>query len=294
MVKRDSVARGDSTFWLRLATVYRNSNKPFKAIETLAYAVDAFPADPRLYSLYTQYVKSEADTVLPRGLGLFPRSADLQALNAKELRTRGKLAEAVEASRRAIELDSTMSQGEMMVAQLEIELGRPDSALSALRRGLGRGDDSAVVSQFALSKGNTLYRAANGTHLSSDFSVALRFLSFADSLRPSVQSTFLKGATALGLAQAALTEAPKGADKAESCRLAKLGGDMVPIARSGLEAGQQAYGDAAKQSLEYLIQLEPYVAPQVAAFCTAPVPKDSLPAPAEPKKPPVPRGFRQE
>jgi tetratricopeptide (TPR) repeat protein len=297
MAKRDTVARGDSTFWLRLATVYRNSNKPFKAIETLAYAVDAFPADPRLYSLYTQYVKTESDTVLPRGLGLFPKSAELQALNAKELRTRGKLAEAVVASRKAIELDSTMSQGEMMVAQLEIELGRPDSALAALRRGLSRGDDSTAVAQFALSKGNALYRTANGTHLSSDFGLALRFLSFADSLRPSVQSSFLKGATALGLAQAALTEAPKLTDKLESCRLARLGGDMLPVARSGLQAGQQAYGDAATQSLGYVTQLEPYVGPQVTAFCTSPAPGtaplDTVTAPAEPRKPPARLSQRQ-
>jgi tetratricopeptide (TPR) repeat protein len=239
-------------------------------------------------------VKSEADTVLPRGLGLFPKSAELQALNARELRTRGKLAEAVEASRKAIELDSTMSQGELMVAQLEIELGRPDSALSALRRALTRGEDSSMVAQFALAKGNALYRAANGTHLSGDFGLALRFLAFSDSVRPSVQANFLKGATALGLAQAALTEAPKLTDKVESCRLAKLSGDMVPVARAGLQAGAEAYGDAAKQSLDYLAQLEPYVAPQVTAFCAAPAPKDSVPAAVDPRKPPAPTPFRDQ
>jgi tetratricopeptide (TPR) repeat protein len=267
MLARDSVARRDSTFWLRLATVYRASGKPFKAIETLASAVSNFPKDARLYSLYTQYVKQEADTVLPRGLQLFPQSADLQALNAKELRTRGKLAEAVEASKKAMELDSTMSQGELMVAQLEYELGRPDSSLSALRRALGKGEDSSVVAQFALSKGNTLYRAANGTHQSNDFALALRFLALSDSVKPTTQSTFLIGATALGLAQAALTEAPKLTDKTEQCRLAKLSAEMVPMARTGLQAGQATYGDAAKQSLDYLVTLDPYVAQQLTAFC---------------------------
>lgn len=286
MVRKDSVAKTDSTFWLRLATVYHNVNQPFKAIESLAYAVHSFPNDARLYGLYTQYVKAEADTVLPRGLGLFPRSAELQALNAKELRMRGKIAEAVDASKKAMELDSTMSQGEMMVAQLEIELGRPDSALSALRRALGRGDDSSMVAQFALAKGNALYRAANGTHSSTDFGLALRFLTFSDSIRHTVQASFLTGATALGLAQAALTEAPKLTDKMESCRLAKLGETMIPVARNGLQSGQDSYGDAAKQSLDYVTQLEPYVAPQVTAFCVATAPKDSVPTSNEPRKPP--------
>ncbi|MEO5568063.1 MAG: hypothetical protein ABIR92_06205 [Gemmatimonadaceae bacterium] len=267
LLERDSIARADSTFWLRLATVYRASNLPFKAVETLARAVSSFPRDPRLYALYTQYVKTEADSVLPRGLQLFPQSADLQALNAKELRGRGKLAESLEATKRAIELDSAMSQGELMVAQLEMELGRPDNALSSLRRALTKGEDSSVVAQFALSKGNTLYRAANGTRLSGDFGLALRFLALSDSVKPTVQSTFLMGATALGLAQAALTEAPKLTDRVEQCRLAKLGAEMVPVARTGLQAGQTTYGEAAKQSLDYLITLDPFVAQQMTAFC---------------------------
>jgi tetratricopeptide (TPR) repeat protein len=284
IAKRDSAARRDSTFWLRLATAFRNDNKPFKAIETLAFAVNEFPGDVRLYSLYTQYVKTEADSVIPRGLDRFPRSADLQALNARDLRARGKLNESLEASRVAVALDSSLSQGELMIAQLEIDLGRPDSALVALRRALSRGDDSSLVAQFALAKGNAIYRTASASRLLTDFSVALRFLTFADSVRPSVQSSFLSGASALGLAQTALTEAPKLADRTESCRLARLSGDMVTLARAGLQSGQAAYADAARQSLEYLAQLEPYVGPQVAAFCAPP--RDTTASGSEPKKPP--------
>jgi tetratricopeptide (TPR) repeat protein len=269
LIERDSLARADSVFWLRLATVYKALNMPIKAVETLAHAVAKFPNDPRLYALYTQYIKTEADTVIPRGLALYPKSAELLALNAKELRVRGKLEESLAASRRALEFDSTMSQGDLIVAQLEFDLGRPDSALSTLRRALGRGEDTSVVAQFALAKGNALYRAANGTHSSTDFGLALHFLALADTLRSSVQSKFLVGAAALGLSQAALTEAPKLADKVESCRLARLGADMIPVARSGLQAGADMYGDAAKQSLDYLAQLDPFVTQQLAAFCGA-------------------------
>jgi len=267
LLARDPAAQGDSLFFLRLATAYHNFNKPFKAVETLAHGVATFPGDVRLYSLYTQYLRAEADTVIPRGLALFPKSADLLALNAKELRTRGKLAESLDATKRAVELDSTMAQGRLTVAQLEIELGRPDSALVALRRAVAGGEDSTLVSQFALSKGNAFYRAANGTKNSSDFALALRFLSFADSVRSTQQSKFLIGATAFGIAQSALTEATKVKDKTESCRLAKLGAEMMPIARSGLHAGEEMFAEAAKQSLEYLDQLDPYVGQELAAYC---------------------------
>jgi hypothetical protein len=166
-----------------------------------------------------------------------------------------------------VELDSTMAQGRLTVAQLEIELGRPDSALVALHRAVSGGEDSALVAQFALAKGNAFYRAANGTKMSADFGLALRFLMFSDSVRSTQQSKFLVGATAFGIAQSALTEATKIKDKVESCRLAKLGAEMMPVARSGLKAGEEMFAEAAKQSLEYLDQLDPYVEQELAAYC---------------------------
>ncbi|MDB4876855.1 MAG: hypothetical protein JWM41_3301 [Gemmatimonadetes bacterium] len=270
MLAHDSAARGDSTFYLRLGTAYHASSLPFKAVETLAHGVSSFPKDGRMYSLYTQYIRAESDTVIPRGLALFPQSADLVALNAKDLRARGKIAESLDATKRAVALDSTMAQGQLMVAQLELELGRPDSALAALRHAAAGGEDSSLVAQFALAKGNALYRAANGTKTSGDFSLAMRFLAFADTIRSTQQSKFLIGAAALGIAQSALTEATKLKDKVESCRLARMGADMVPVARLGLAAGQEMFADAAKQSLEYLDQLDPYVGQEIAAYCGAP------------------------
>jgi tetratricopeptide (TPR) repeat protein len=270
LLERDPAARGDSTFYLKLATVYRASDLPLKAVEILARGVGAFPKDQRLYSLYAQHVRAEADTVIPRGLGLFPKSADLAVMNAKDLKARGKVAESLDATKHAVELDSTMSQGRLMIAQLEIELGRPDSALVSLKRAVAGGEDSALVAQFALSKGNSLYRAANATKASNDFLLAYRYLTFADTVKSTLSSKFLIGATALGVAQAALTEASKVPDKTEACRLAHLGADMVPIARTGLSAGTEAFGDAAKQSLDYLTELEQYITPSTTAACGAP------------------------
>jgi tetratricopeptide (TPR) repeat protein len=265
MLARDSAATADSAFYLRLATAYRAANEPYRAIEIAARGVNAFPKDSRLYSLYSQYIRAEADTVVPRGLALFPKSADLLALSAKDLRAKGKLAESLDATKKAVALDSSMANGQLSVAQLEIELGRPDSALVALHRALASGDDSALVAQFALAKGNALYRAASGTKTSNDFGLALRFLTFADTVRSSMQSKFLVGAAALGVAQAAVTEATKITDKTESCRLTKLSAGLLPVAREGLQAGLGDLAEAAKQSLDFLQQLEPYVGQQVAS-----------------------------
>ena len=270
MLERDANAVVDPVFFQRLATAYRSNGEPVKAVSIAARGVAAFPKEAALYALYTQFVREEADTVLPRGLARFPKSAELLALKARDLRSHGKVAESLEAMQGAMAADSTLGgEAHLMIAQAQLDLGRPDSALTALRAAIAQGGDSTRVAQFAFARGNALYRAANGTKSSTDFALALRFLSFADSVRSSMQSRFLVGAAALGVAQRALTEAPSDKDKAHSCELARLGSEMIPVARSGLEEGQQAMPEAAKQSLDYLTQIEPYAGKQLAAYCTA-------------------------
>lgn len=276
----DPEAATDSIFFLRMATAYRANGQPFKAMELVARGVATFRSDPRLYALYTQFVKEESDSVIPRGLTLHPNSADLLALNAKELRSKGLIAEALDASRKAVELDSTIAQGRLLVAQAEMELGRPDSALKTLRRAVVAGEDKNAVAQFALSKGNTLFRAANGTELRADYQLAMRFLTLADSLKSTPQTKFLLGAAALKVAQTALTDAPRLALKEESCAISRLGLDTIPLARASLEAGHDVAPEAIKQFLEYLDEITPFADKQIAAYCTpgaAPAKRDSVP-----------------
>jgi hypothetical protein len=124
------------------------------------------------------------------------------------------------------------------------------------------------VAAFALSKGNALYRAANGTKTSADFGASLRMLAFADSVRSSDQSRFLTGAAALGTAQSALTEAAKARDKENRCRLARMATDLLPLARAGLRDGETVNAEAAKQSLGYLDQLDPFAQQQLKIVCS--------------------------
>jgi tetratricopeptide (TPR) repeat protein len=275
LLARDSAARADSLFFLRLATAYRANAEIYKAVETVARGVASFPKDPRLYALYTQFVKEEADTVISRGIALYPNSAELLALSAKDLRAKGKVSEALDASKKAVELDSTIAQGRLMVAQAEIDLGRPDSALVTLRRAVAAGEERNAVAQFALSKGNVLFRAANGTKTRADFQLAMRFLAFSDSLKPTPQTKFLLGAAALSVAQTALTDAPTIKLREESCVMSHLGADTIPIARASLEAGQDVSPEATKQFLEYLDQISPYADKQIAAFCNPAPPTQS-------------------
>lgn len=274
LLLKDADAAADSTFHLRLAGAYRSNDQVLKAVETAARGVMAFPGDARLYALYTQLVRGEADVVIARGLDLFPKNADLHAMNAKALKDRGRLEESLASSRKAVALDSLLAQGELMIAQTEIELGRPDSALAAVHRALLAGEQGSLVATFALSKGNGFFRAANLSKKREDYQVAMRFLAFADSVRPSSQSKFLLGASAFSVTTMALTAAPKTAerDKPAACDLARLGGETLPVARASLEAGAEIQPDAVKQYIDYLGELQPFVDKQLAAYC--PIPGD--------------------
>ncbi len=270
LLARDSLTRLDSAFALRLGIAYQSNRQPFKAMETLARGVSAFPGDARLYSLYSQYVRAEADTVVPRGLALFPRSADLLAMNARDLRSRGRVEESLRATKMAVSVDSSMKQGYLQIAQLELLMGRPDSALYALRRGLRAGEDTALVAQFALAEGNARYRGATASKALGDYEGALQFLLFADSVRTSPQSKFLSGASALAIAQFQITASAQDADRDVACRRVREGAALLPMSRAGLQAGTELYAEPARQSLEYLDKLENYAQQQLRS-CSPPV-----------------------
>ena len=270
LLVKDSLSRADSVFVSRLALANRSAGRVLRAMELAARGVARFPGDQRLYSVYTQLVRQENDSVIPRGLAAFPKSADLLALAARDLRAKGRTEEALEATRKAVEIDSMLPQGVLTIAQAEFDLGRPDSALISLGRALSRGEDTTLVVQFALAKGNALLRGANATKQRGDYERAMRFFTLADSVRPTPQSRFLRGTAALNVSRAALTEAPAAPDKETSCTLARLGAETLAAARAGITGGAELAPDAARQYLEYVDQLGPFAEKQLSSFCGQP------------------------
>ena len=271
LLEIDSLSAKDSTFLLRLATAYKSNNDAVRAVEVAARGLQAFPHDQRLFSLYVQLVRGEAVDGLARGLAAFPQNAEFKVMQSQDLKTRGKAEESVDAMREALALDSTIENGHIQLARAQAELGQNDSAFATLKRGLTAGEDSAVIAQFALARGNQLYRAANSTKVRADFMLAMRFLALADSVRSSPNAKLLMGAAAFSVAQSAASEAPKTKD----CELSRLGFDMIAIAQPNLAAGVDIAADAVRQYQDYLTQLQPISAKQVEVFCKATSPGDS-------------------
>ena len=264
LYERDDGSRADSTFVLRLATAMKAAGAPVRAVALAAEGTLRFPGDARLYAAYSQLVQGEAPQVVERGVERFPDATELLLLRAQELRKAGRNDEAVAPLQRAIALDPTLGQGHLQLAQSHADAGQHDSAYADIGRALSAGENSETVAQFALARGNALYRVANASKQRADFLTAIRFLSLSDSVRGSVQARFLLGASALAASQSAASDAPKAND----CELSRLAGSLLPLAREKLTAGAEVAPDAARQYLTYLDQLEPVVARQLETLCT--------------------------
>jgi tetratricopeptide (TPR) repeat protein len=263
LLATDSVSSGDSTFMLRLATAYKSNGNSVRAVEVAARALQAFPTNQRIFSTYVQLVRGEAVEGLTRGLAAFPSNAEFKIMQSQDLKIRGKAEESVDAMREALALDSTIQHGHIQLARAQADLGQNDSAYASLKRALAAGEDSALVAQFALARGNQLLRAAAQTKMRQDYLLAMRFASLADSVRDTPSAKFVVGITATNVAMSAATEAPKTKD----CELSRLGFDMIAIAQPNLAAGADIAAQAVKQYQDYLVQLQPVSARQVEVFC---------------------------
>ncbi len=260
---RDEASKVDPDFYRRLASAYRADSQPVRALMTVATGVTRFPDDAPLYSLYVQLLRQEHQAALTRGLARFPETADLHVIASQTLKDQGAVAQAVGEIRVALAVNPRLPHGWLQLADDEMALQHPDSALAALDAALANGESTGTVAQFALARGNALYASANGTKRRADFEHARQFLQLANRLVPTPESAFLLGASALSVSQAAATEAPA----AKSCELVRLADSTLAEAETNLATGRSVAPDAAQQFLDYASTLRPYVASQLKALC---------------------------
>jgi tetratricopeptide (TPR) repeat protein len=265
LVERDPASRADADFYARLATAYRSDSQPARALGVAATAVSRFPQSAPLFVLYLQLLRAESDAALPRGLATFPENAELHVVAAQMARGAGNVATALAETKRAVATNPNLPHGFLQLAQLELDAGQPDSALVAIDDAMHHGEDSTRVAQFALARGNALYKAATASQKRDDYQRAIRFLSLAVKIAPTPEAKFLLGASALSVSQSAASEAPAS----KNCDLSKLADSSLTEAEVNLISGGSAAPDAAKQYLDYVAKLRPYVSDQLKSFCNA-------------------------
>jgi tetratricopeptide (TPR) repeat protein len=263
LLTRDAATQVDPEFFARLASAYRSDSQPARALSVAATGVAKFPHDAPLYLVYVQLLRAENDVALPRGLAAFPDNSELHVLAAQSLKGSGNSAGALAETKRALAVNPKLSHGYLQLAQLELDVGQVDSAYVAIEEAPKYGEDPVTAAQFALARGNALYKAAGASQKREDYQLAMRFLTLATTIKPSAEAKFLLGASALSVSQSAATEA----SAKKSCDLSKLAESSLTEAEINLVGGGSAAPDAAKQALDFVAKLQPFVADQVKTFC---------------------------
>lgn len=264
LVSRDPATQVDPDFYARLATAYRADSQPERALSVAALGVSKFPKDAAVQLVYLQLLQAEHQVALQRAIAAFPEDAPIHVFAAETMKNSGNTAGARAELERALAENPRLPHGYLQLAQILIDAGQPDSAFATIELAARNGEDSATVAQFALARGNALYKAAGTTQKRDDYQRAMKFIAYAAKITPTPEAKFLLGASALAVSQSAATEAPA----TKSCDLSRLAASALTDAEINLVSGGSVAPDAAKQYLEYVAKLRPYVDNQVKTFCS--------------------------
>jgi tetratricopeptide (TPR) repeat protein len=233
---RSDTAATDSTFYVRLATAYAADSQPQKAAETTA-----------------------------RGVAKFASNASLWATHARMLKAAGQNQQSVEAARRALSLDPKNSAGWLSLADAQVEMNQPDSAVTTLRQAAANASaaDKAAIGQRLLILGNNAYKAGVASKSRADFERAVSILALGDSLATSEQTKFLLGVSAFQVGDNLVREN----QRARSCEDARRAQQMFALAQINVPAGGKFSPEAAGQIMNALGQYAPAVESQIKSFC---------------------------
>jgi predicted Zn-dependent protease len=235
MIKADT-ASADTTYFQRQAACYASDNDPQKASATAAQGVAKFKNNAALWSLYAQ-----------------------------TLRMSGQLPQSLAAAQTAVKLDPKTEHGYLRIAQAQIDLNQPDSAITTLKQAVAAGEDKATVGQFLLVLGNQAYKKASAENppKRESFQSAVTILAASDSIAPSPAAKFVLGVSAFKVGDSAVREN----QTAKTCDLAKLAESSFLTAQINIAAGGTIDPKTAQQLLSALEQYRPAVEGQVKKFC---------------------------
>ena len=230
----------NAVYYNRMVALYAADSQPQKAAEAAARATQKFPNDADLWQLYAQVLKNA-----------------------------GQVQQSIAASKRALEVNPKIANGWTQIAVAYNELNFPDSALAALREAVRAGDDANQAGGFAMSIGNTFYKAAMAREpkQASAFLVAMPYLYFADSTMTDpatkAQASLLIGVSNFYFAQVTA----QGLAASKSCDEAKAAQNAVTESMIYTPRGGKSNPEGAGQIMNALNGLTPYLEQSVKTLC---------------------------
>jgi tetratricopeptide (TPR) repeat protein len=233
LIKADTAA-ADTTYFIRTAGAYAATNQYQKAADMLAQAS-----------------------------AKYPNNASLLMSQASALSKAGNNAAALQAARRAVQINPKVEGGYAQMALIYVGMNQPDSVMSVVRLASANGGDKSTLAKVLLAQCQTIYKSGNASKNRAELQKAIDFCKLSDQLESSSDAKFLTGVSAFVIGQSAVTEA----QSTKSCALARQAKDAFATAQENVPAGLQSYPEPAKQVLTAIPQYTPATDEMVKRYC---------------------------
>ena len=207
--------------------------------------------------------RQQALATFQRGTARFPNDALLLTFHARALREAGQPQQAADAARRALTIDPASNDAHVELVQAYVAARMWDQAATAMNAARSAGVNQQLLSQVALSVGNSLYRSGQTSRERSEFETAIRFLRLSNDLETNLDAQFLIGASAFSLGDILTRQAQEGRD----CSIARAAQEAFSTSRTNLVAGQSQYPEPARQLLDAIGQFTTPLQQMVRAWC---------------------------
>ena len=256
-----------------------SASRPAKFGIAVAAGEDMVRADTMLVdSVYFERQIIAANQLVPprgaefasRAVQKFPNSANFWASKGNAERKAGQTQMALESIKRALAINAKYPNGNLLLAQLYLDMNQADSAVAVARRAVAAGEDPKTWGAFLLGPTQAAFKVAQDSKKPEDFQRALALAQEADKLSPSEftkffigAASFFIGADAYQTAGAAFNQAQKAKsrDKAELLAKACTGGrtaqDMFLLTQTNMPVGGKVDANTARTLLGYVSQFSP-------------------------------------
>lgn len=204
----------------------------------------------------------------------FPRVAEFWVLKGTAERRAGQLQAADASVRQALAIDAKYPNGALTLAQINLDMNRPDSAVAIARRAVAGGEDGKTWGGVLVAAANAGFRVAQESRAVDDYQKVLSLAQEADRMAPQPLSKFFVGVSAFYIGLDALTKAgeeqkAKRPANAKLCAFGKTAQDNFLITQTNIIAGGQIpeMRQTVAQVMGVVQQYSPNVDQIVKAYC---------------------------
>jgi tetratricopeptide (TPR) repeat protein len=198
-----------------------------------------------------------------RAVQKFPNSSGFWASKANAERKAGQMQMAIESMKRALAINPKTPNGNLLLAQIYLELNQPDSAVAISRRAVASGEDAKTWAAFLLGPTQAAWKVADTSKAIPDYQKALSLAEESDRLSQSATAKFFAGISSFSIGMASL----QAAQKPKSCPLARTAQEMFVKTQVNMPAGGSIDANTAKTILGYVGQYSPTADQMVKSYC---------------------------